>query len=61
MVGWLRLAIATRQGAAAASKLMRREQAAIHRVVQQIPPAEACVRVRVCAGLKTAVDGGRYG
>jgi hypothetical protein len=47
MVGWLRLAIATRQGAAAASKLMRREQAAIHRVVQQIPPAEAGVRVLV--------------
>jgi hypothetical protein len=47
MVGWLRLAIATRQGAAAASTLMRREQAAIHRVVQQISPAEAGVRVLV--------------
>lgn len=47
MVGWLRLAIATRQGAAAASKLLRREQAAIHRVVQQIPQAEAGVRVLV--------------
>jgi len=47
MVGWLRLAIAARQGAAAASKLMRREQAAIHRVVQQISPAEAGVRVLV--------------
>jgi len=47
MVGWVRLAIAARQGAAAASKLMRHEQAAIHRVVQQISPAEAGVRVLV--------------
>ena len=47
MVGWLRLAIATRQGAAAASELMRREQAAIRRVVQPLSPAEASARILV--------------
>jgi hypothetical protein len=47
MVGWLRLAIATRQGAAAASKLLRREQAAVRRIVQPLSPAEASARVLV--------------
>ena len=47
IVGWVRLAIASRQGAAVASKLMRSEQAAIHRVVEHLPPPEASARVLI--------------